>query len=85
LLARHEFYRTVLAAETVALKHGAQVMLLSNLDLRSGGDSKLANGSRGTVTGFRSASSCRRKLRAMIAEARTHAHTHHALTSEQPS
>ncbi len=112
LLQRHDFYRSCMAAEELELKDGAQVMLLSNLDLTSQEDRKLANGrrvaggaarhihhvdalltrtltcraacvslrSRGYVTGFLAAATCRSALRAEIKKARApaaaHARTH---------
>lgn len=47
------FWRNCQAAKTLKLKVGAQVMLLRNLDLKSGSDRMLVNGSRGVVIGFR--------------------------------
>ena len=46
LLRNHDFYRSCMAAEELQLKHGAQVMLLVNLDLSGDASSMLANGRR---------------------------------------
>lgn len=46
--ARNKFKRNCTAQETLQLCVGAQVMLLYNMDL----ENKLANGSRGVVSGF---------------------------------
>lgn len=47
-IAKDKFRKNCVAHEIVQLCVGAQVMLIYNMDL----DSKLANGSRGVVTGF---------------------------------
>lgn len=47
-MAKDKFRKNCVAQEVVQLCVGAQVMLIYNMDL----DSKLANGSRGVVTGF---------------------------------
>eukprot|EP00899_Mesostigma_viride_P014768 jgi/Mesvir1/23292/Mv25952-RA.3 len=50
----------LIAAQKVVLKLGAQVMLIKNLDLKSDGDAKLVNGSRGVIVGFMSRDEVRR-------------------------
>jgi ATP-dependent DNA helicase PIF1 len=50
----HYFFKENRAEKSLTLRHGAQVMLITNLDIRRGPSAKqsLCNGSRGVVIGF---------------------------------
>lgn len=54
LLRKNQFFENCMGQKELTLKVGAQVMFVKN-SLRGRKDSKLTNGSRGTVVGFRKA------------------------------
>jgi hypothetical protein len=69
-LERHEFFRDCMAAPTVSLKLGAQVMLLRNLELSGGASKMLVNGSRGVISDFAKAEDVKVEMRKQITAVR---------------
>jgi hypothetical protein len=63
-----------MAAPTVSLKMGAQVMLLRNLELSGGASRMLVNGSRGVISGYANVDEIKADTRKQITAVRACEH-----------